>query len=59
MAYNGTTVSRLMKSEDVFNFWKAYTDMLPEIKEKTWIALEIGLGQYLQVDLSTNETFPK
>lgn len=49
MAYAGTTVSRLIKAADVFNFWKAFTDMLPEIKEKTWIALEIGLGQYLQV----------
>lgn len=49
MECSGTTVCRLMKSSDVFDFWKAYTDMLPEIKEKTWIALEIGLGQYLQV----------
>lgn len=49
MAYAGTTVSRLINAADVFNFWKAFTDMLSEIKEKTWIALEIGLGQYLQV----------
>lgn len=49
VAHAGTTISRLIKSDDVFNFWKAYTDMLPDIKEKTWIALESGLGQYLQV----------
>lgn len=49
MAYAGTTISRLIQPDDVFHFWKAFTDMLPEIKEKTWIALEIGLCQYLQV----------
>lgn len=49
LMYSGTTICRLMKASDVFNFWKAYTGMFSEIKEKTWIALEVGLGQYLQV----------
>ncbi|XP_037024257.1 dynein regulatory complex protein 1 homolog [Bradysia coprophila] len=49
LSYSGTTICRLMKASDVFTFWKAYTDMFSEIKEKTWIALEIGLGQYLQI----------
>lgn len=49
LPYVESTISRLIKPNDVFNFWKGYIEMFPKIKEKTWTALELGLIQYLQV----------
>lgn len=44
-----STVSRLIASHDVEQFWSRFDTVFTPDKEKVWHSLEYGLTQYLKV----------
>lgn len=44
-----STISRLLATHDIENFWQQFNAAFTPEKEKVWQGLEYGLSQYLKV----------